>query len=215
MFTANDVREWLEAYDNPECAYDAIVQAAEEDRLAKNPCGHPAACVTGSDEGTQYCEMCQLESRAQAAELEKKEQAQKATKRIKHYQSQIAKLIDKNTELEAKLITLGEALRAYQTMRNNDGYTYTLSEIDDIIDQALSITPRILSRRAGTVEETQRYYEDEWSSYEYFTKEIAFEDGGEPLYLGTDLDEELQFFQHGLKVEVLIISNEQEQLDHR
>jgi len=73
------------------------------------------------------------------------------------------------------------------------------------LHEALESAPKVLWRKCGRIIEEQHYHEDERNNYYYMTKEIEFEDAGDPLYLGIDLDEEIAHFYHRQEVEVIVL----------
>jgi len=63
--------------------------------------------------------------------------------------------------------------------------------------------PRVLWTGIGEITETQRYHEDERSSYYYIVYTAEFHGYGE-LELGTDLDEECAWMYQGQQVRATI-----------
>lgn len=59
-------------------------------------------------------------------------------------QMQLLQAKEELAQLQAQMAVMAEALGAYQMMRSNDGYTYALDEIDEMVEQALSSAPNLL-----------------------------------------------------------------------
>ena len=106
---------------------EAIAQAHEQElrnaQLAIMPCGHHASNVVGADEGTAYCEMCELEGQI--------EESQGHVRMASKVNANLAREIPK---LQGQVAVMAEALELHDELRDltyDTGYYAACIEVAD------------------------------------------------------------------------------------